>query len=630
MFKDLMFFAIIMYVRKIFFKEANMNIGEIKFVIDEISKIIDFEFKNIEVEKGDNLTIIADKDKIKIMCSEKTHLARALSVVKREFLKGNKEFTHTESANFKQRGIMLDMSRNGVMRVEAVKKYIAYMASFGLNTLWLYTEDTYHLEKYPFFGYMRGRYTKEEIKEIDDYAFNLGVEVLPCIQTLGHMEQYLRHQEALSVKDTASVMLCNSEETYALIEEMIKFWRDCLRTNKIHIGMDEANDVGLGAYLAKNGYTQRGKIIEEHLKRVYEICLKNDIKPLMWSDMYVRMGSKIDYHYDTNSRLTKEQAEKIPDVDMVNWDYYHTDVDYYVKMIDVHRVMNKHISFASGIWTWDGLLPNVSYTFKTMIPALKASIKENIDTFIGTMWGDGGCETNHFYALFGLAIISEYTFCKEDVLEDKIYEMLEAVTGFERCAVEDIDSYNGYFTDVVKVMETQILAMRKGTQLVWNDILYDLIDFDTKDMVFECDKLKKIAEKNDKWRTYYLFAQTLIEIAKIKQGISLNLRKEYKNKNKEYLKNILENVLPYLKQKYTLAHSLHKKMWRETYKVFGWEVIDMRYATSLSRIDYAMEEFKKYINSETYKIEELEEEKLYQKNPTGRYFRALVPTSNLI
>ena len=71
-------------------------------------------------------------------------------------------------------------------------------------------------------------------------------------------------------------------------------------------------------------------------------------------------------------------------------------------------------------------------------------------------------------------------------------------------------------------------------------------------------------------------------------------------------------------------------MWRETYKVFGWEVIDMRYVTSLSRIDYAIEEFTKYINSETYKIEELEQEKLYQKNPTGRYFRALVPTSNLI
>ena len=503
-----------------------MNISETKFVIDEISKILDFEFKNIEIENGEGITIIADNDYYKIKTNKKENLARALSVIKKEFLKGNKNFTINENENFKTRGIMLDMSRNGVMRVDAVKKYIVYMAAFGLNTLWIYTEDTYELKEYPFFGYMRGRYTKEEIKEIDDYAYNLGVEVIACIQTLGHMEQYLRQQESFVIKDTASVMLANSEETYKFIECAVKFFKENLRTNKIHIGMDEANDAGLGAYLVKNGYTERGKIIEEHLNKVYEICEKNDMHPLMWSDMYVRMGSKIDYHYDTDSRLTSKQVEKIPDVDMVNWDYYHEDVDYYVKMIDLHRVMNKHISFASGIWTWDGLLPNVSYTFKTMIPALKASVKENIDTFIGTMWGDGGCETNHFYALFGLAVISEYTFEDiEKVNDDTIYEMLDVVTGFKRCAVEEIDTYNGCFTDVVKVMGDQILAMRKGTQLVWNDILYDLIDFDTKNMVFECEKLKECIDLNDKWKNYYLFADALIEIAKIKQEISLNLRK---------------------------------------------------------------------------------------------------------
>jgi hypothetical protein len=62
---------------------------------------------------------------------------------------------------------MIDMSRNGVMKVEAVKKFIAYNAAMGNNMLMLYTEDTYKIPEYKYFGYMRGRYSESEIKEID-------------------------------------------------------------------------------------------------------------------------------------------------------------------------------------------------------------------------------------------------------------------------------------------------------------------------------------------------------------------------------------------------------------------------------------------------------------------------------
>ena len=36
----------------------------------------------------------------------------------------------------------------------------------GLNSMMLYTEDTYTVDNYPYFGYLRGRYSKEELKEI--------------------------------------------------------------------------------------------------------------------------------------------------------------------------------------------------------------------------------------------------------------------------------------------------------------------------------------------------------------------------------------------------------------------------------------------------------------------------------
>ena len=44
----------------------------------------------------------------------------------------------------------------------AIKKYLDYMACFGLNTLLLYIEDMYEVKEFPKFGYMRGRYSTEE------------------------------------------------------------------------------------------------------------------------------------------------------------------------------------------------------------------------------------------------------------------------------------------------------------------------------------------------------------------------------------------------------------------------------------------------------------------------------------
>ena len=67
-------------------------------------------------------------------------------------------------------GVMLDMSRNGVMKPDAVKKFVDYLSAFGYNMLQLYTEDTYEVDNEPYFGYLRGAYKKDEIKEIDAYC----------------------------------------------------------------------------------------------------------------------------------------------------------------------------------------------------------------------------------------------------------------------------------------------------------------------------------------------------------------------------------------------------------------------------------------------------------------------------
>ncbi len=77
-------------------------------------------------------------------------------------------------------GVMLDMSRNGVMKVEQVKKFAKILSSFGYNMIQLYTEDTYEVDGEPYFGYMRGRYAKSEIKEIVKYCESIVADLKFC------------------------------------------------------------------------------------------------------------------------------------------------------------------------------------------------------------------------------------------------------------------------------------------------------------------------------------------------------------------------------------------------------------------------------------------------------------------
>ena len=124
---------------------------------------------------------------------------------------GEKPSDILKTTVFDDCGVMLDASRNAVPSVEGLKVIIRKLALMGLNMLMLYTEDTYELDNYPYFGYMRGRYSKAELKEIDDYAYQFGIEIIPCIQTLGHLENALRWPFATEIKDTDDVLLAEED-----------------------------------------------------------------------------------------------------------------------------------------------------------------------------------------------------------------------------------------------------------------------------------------------------------------------------------------------------------------------------------------------------------------------------------
>ena len=89
---------------------------------------------------------------------------------------------------------MADLSRNAVMKPEAIRRLIRLSALMGYSFVGLYMETTIQLDGEPYFCYQRGAMTKKELQELDRYAASLGVELRPYLQTLAPLNQIMRYQ----------------------------------------------------------------------------------------------------------------------------------------------------------------------------------------------------------------------------------------------------------------------------------------------------------------------------------------------------------------------------------------------------------------------------------------------------
>ena len=276
--------------------------------------------------------------------------------------------------------IMCDCSRNAVMSVDSVKRFIRQIAVMGYNQLMLYTEDTYEVDGEPYFGYLRGGYTKAELKELDAYAKLFGVTLIPCIQTLAHMDG-LRNwtAEYRQVFDCGNILLVGDERVYQMLENMFASLRECFSTELINIGMDEAWLLGAGKFLAQNGYVERYDIMKAHLTRVAEIAQKYAFKPFVWSDMFLRVCSKSKDDYFGNDPIPQEIYKSVPQgIHLIYWDYYHEEESHYERMIDRHLGFGRELWFAGSSFTSYRFSADNVRALKAMIPAFNVCVKKGM------------------------------------------------------------------------------------------------------------------------------------------------------------------------------------------------------------------------------------------------------------
>lgn len=563
---------------------------------------------------ADNLTVREANGGYEIAFSDVNEFFRGLALLCGKLRKGEKVCID-EKKGFDTRGIMFDVSRNAVYTVETVHKITEYMASMGLNMLMLYTEDTYEMDKYPDFGYMRGAYTHDEIKNIVDYASAFGIEVIPCLQTLGHLEAVLRLPSMKHLADSATVLMVGKEETYEFIEEIFKTCAECFTSRRIHIGFDETYGLGRGNYLHENGYRKIEDIYFEHLARVCEIAKKYGFKPMIWNDMIFKLNEKQAFLIEGIDGLDLSESiyGRYPDnIEPVYYNYggaYKTDDKLVTKtLLNQHDAFGRKYSFCGGIWTWSRLNTCLKKTYEAGKRQLLLCREHDIDTVFGAVWGNDMHQFNLWTTLPGLQIWAELIYHKDADMEF-IWNQFELCTGYNSDEWKQIYFDDFSDEDLEKYLDTTSYCINPSFQHLYNDILTGLFDktlsgYDFKSRYAEFnDNLEKVDGGEmkpmfDRYKALYKFLY-------VKCDIGIRLRKAYQAGDRAELEKILEDIekLPELCGAY---HKCVEENWYSDFKPFGYSGQDMFLGMLEARINTAANVVKKYLDG-TYKtLPELE------------------------
>ena len=522
--------------------------------------------------------------------------------------------------NFEKLGVMIDCSRNAVPNVKSLKRFLEVIAKMGYNAVMLYTEDTYEVENEPYFGYQRGRYSMEELREIDRHAVSLGIELIPFIQTLAHLNQ-LKYWRAYRHKifDIDDILLIDEPRTYELLENIFSTLSKTFSSRRVHLGMDEAHHVGLGKYMDIHGFTDRYSLLMKHLNRVCEIAKKYGFhSTMMANDLFFNLSPGV-FCSDEVRDFPPEIKNAVPQgCEMVYWDYFATECARYDAMILSTKKLSKNIWFSGGAWTWNTFSPHNRYSIKRNTLALESCIRNDVTQVFFTLWGDNGGECAYEAVL--PALMHAASLAKglsEEEMKAKFFE----ITGENFDDFIDLDLPNYIFGENIPVESPyfQHSACNYCKIHLYDDPFIGTMSASLKNdddslLSVYASRLQNLAEKSKNYAYLYETMASLCAVLSKKLLLAKKTRTLYESNDKEGLRLLAENDYTETIRLLEKFYQAFRSQWYQINKTFGFEVQDARLGGLKCRLISCKERLLDYADGKISEIAELKEPLLPYKD----------------
>uniref|UniRef100_A0A8D0CLA5 beta-N-acetylhexosaminidase n=1 Tax=Scleropages formosus TaxID=113540 RepID=A0A8D0CLA5_SCLFO len=222
-------------------------------------------------------------------------------------------------------------------KIEYLQKLIPLLARLGADGLLVEYEDMF-----PYEGDLKilranshPPYSRQEVQIIQDAARASGLEVIPLVQTFGHLEFVLKHKQFSELQEVGyclGTLNPHRERSLQLVLEMVRQVLDLHPHAKyLHIGADEV-------YLLGQGEESRQwlNIPSHDIHHLFLSHVKNVVKHIQATWPYLRLIMWDDMLREMSHDTLKDSG-LVGHVQLMLWDYSpFLDVENTVRLMEMY------------------------------------------------------------------------------------------------------------------------------------------------------------------------------------------------------------------------------------------------------------------------------------------------------
>jgi hexosaminidase len=290
--------------------------------------------------------------------------------------------------DFSQRGVMLDISRGRVPRLETLLDLAEKLADFKINELQLYTEHTFAYPKYKSIWQSWGAMTPKEIQTLDKRCHELGIDLVPNQNSFGHLRYFLGYPKLKKLAEVSgpyedssgefvrrpTTLAPNHPRTIPFLRELYGELLPNFSSKFFNVGCDETWDLGRGQSKKLCQRLGQGKVYLDFLKKIHREVSTRGQTMMFWGDIILKYPELI-------RALPKDTIA-------LNWGY---EADHPFQQ-EAAKFAKSGISFyvCPGTSTWQTLIGRHDNALANLRAAAVAGKKFGAGGYLICDWGDGG------------------------------------------------------------------------------------------------------------------------------------------------------------------------------------------------------------------------------------------------
>jgi hypothetical protein len=271
---------------------------------------------------------------------------------------------------------MLDVSRGKVPDEPTLRRLVDLCARLKLNVLMLYVEHTFRFRRHPHIGEGASPLDAETLRALDGYAADRGVELIPCLQSLGHMEHVLAWPEYSHLAETDLGWTISPAEpgTYALLSDLYAEFLPNFRSPLFNANCDEPWDLEHGRSARRAAELGPGGVYLEHVERIQEIARRHGKRTMIWGDV-------VHAHPDRIAEISR-------DLVLLDWWYEAGHIDF--DRVAAFARAGLDFWVCPGTSSWNCLFPRVGNSLQNIASWADAGRRHGAQGLLVTDWGDFG------------------------------------------------------------------------------------------------------------------------------------------------------------------------------------------------------------------------------------------------